>query len=246
MAREAHMSIRSAWQQVIQACYLDTESPIHRWQQVERDTSQIISKLNKLPVDSLHIKAAGTDLTLGLDRNRHWLGGGGNNIPSFEIFISPDCRRTSGYITFDLPLYRYGSEIRDIYLQFVNGRVIKSKASKGQNVLQRMIDTPNADMVGEFSLTDKRFSRINRFMAETLYDENFGGKYGNTHIALGASFHECYPHRSKSLTPLQWLSLGYNDSAIHTDIISTADRVVTATMADKSSKVIYSHGKFVL
>ena len=181
-----------------------------------------------------------------MDKNRRWLGGGGCNIPSFEIFISPDCRRTSGHITFSLPLYRYGNEIRDIYLEFLDGKVVKSSASKGESVLQKMIATPNADMVGEFSLTDRRFSRINRFMAETLYDENFGGRYGNTHIALGMSFHESYPHKSSKITQAEWSQMGYNDSAIHTDIISTSNRTVTATLDNGSILTIYKNGQFTL
>ncbi|MFZ2153407.1 MAG: aminopeptidase [Microgenomates group bacterium] len=246
MAREAHMSLRTCWQQVVQACYLDNPQPIKKWQQIESNIKTVITKLNELPIISLNIKAAGTDLTIGLDKNRRWLGGGGCNIPSFEIFISPDFHRTSGHISFNLPLYRYGNEIRDIYLEFIDGHVVKSTASKGESVLRKMIATPNADLVGEFSLTDRRFSHINRFMAETLYDENFGGRYGNTHLALGMSFHECYPHSQSKLTATDWQNLGYSDSVIHTDIISTSNRRVVATLADGSQNVIYQNGQFTL
>ena len=59
-------------------------------------------------------------------------------------------------------------------------------------MLTEMIATEGADRVGEFSLTDRRFSRITRFMAQTLYDENVGGAFGNTHIALGRSYQDAY------------------------------------------------------
>ena len=75
-----------------------------------------------------------------------------------------------------------------------------------------MVATENADKVGEFSLTDRRFSRITRFMAETLYDENVGGPFGNTHIALGNSYHDCYAGDPAAVAPEEWERLGFNES----------------------------------
>ena len=93
-----------------------------------------------------------------------------------------------------------------------------------------MVATENADKVGEFSLTDRRFSRITKFMAETLFDENVGGPFGNTHIALGKSYHDCYAGDPAELTAAEWERLGFNESSVHTDIVSTTDRRVTATL----------------
>jgi aminopeptidase len=59
-------------------------------------------------------------------------------------------------------------------------------------MLLEMISAENANKIGEFSLTDKRLSRITRFMADTLYDENVGGEYGNTHIAVGNAYKDSY------------------------------------------------------
>src|SRR6185503_11404504 len=99
---------------------------------------------------------------------------------------------------------------------------------QNEKVLKQMIATPNADKVGEYSLTDRRFSRITKFMAETLFDENMGGKYGNTHLALGKAYHDCYEGDPSKVSKKEWEKLGYNDSSVHTDIISTAPRIVTA------------------
>src|SRR5690606_8240392 len=108
-----------------------------------------------------------------------------------------------------------------------------------------MIATEGADKLGEFSLTDARHSRITRFMAETLFDENIGGEFGNTHIALGKSYHGCYAGEEAELNDEKLAEqLGYNDSSVHTDIISTTNRTVTATLADGSQKVIYKDGQF--
>jgi aminopeptidase len=83
-------------------------------------------------------------------------------------------------------------------------------------------------------------------MAETLFDENVGGPFGNTHIALGKSYHDCYDGDPAALTSEEWDALGYNDSSVHTDIVSTTDRTVTATLRDGSEMVIYSDGQFRL
>jgi len=172
--------------------------------------------------------------------------GSGRNIPSFEHFTSPDWRGTEGWIRFNQPLYRYGVHIEGVELWFKNGRVVKAKARKNEKVLKQMIATKNADKMGEYSLTDKRLSRITRFMAETLYDENVGGPHGNTHLALGKSYQDCYTQDPGELSPEDWERLGFNDSSVHTDIISTAPRTVTAFMRNGSKKIIYRNGRFVL
>ena len=186
------------------------------------------------------------ELRLTLGERRQWVGGSGRNIPSFEIFTSPDWRGTDGWIAFNQPLYRYGNLISGIRLEFAEGRVVNATAERNEHVLREMVATENADKVGEYSLTDRRFSRITKFMAETLYDENVGGPYGNTHIALGNSYHDCYAGDPAGVERAEWERLGFNESSVHTDIVSTADRTVTATMRDGSERVIYSDGEFRL
>ncbi|MEA3471344.1 MAG: aminopeptidase, partial [Thermodesulfobacteriota bacterium] len=98
--------------------------------------------------------------------------------------------------------------------------------------------------VGEFSLTDRRFSRIDRFMADTLFDENFGGRYGNCHIALGASYSDTYAGNAAELTKDIKRKLGFNDSALHWDLVNTEDKTVTAHLTSGKSMVIYKKGLF--
>ena len=109
-----------------------------------------------------------------------------------------------------------------------------------------MIATEGADRVGEFSLTDRRFSRITRFMAQTLYDENVGGPFGNTHVALGRSYQDAYAGDPGEVAVEEWKRLGFNSSSVHTDIVSTTDRVVTATLRGGEQRVIYRDGEFQL
>jgi len=244
MAAEAGLSEAEYWQQIIDACFLDEADPIARWRDVSTQLSDYRERLNALEIDRLHVVGDDVDLKITLGERRQWVGGSGRNIPSFEIFTSPDWRGTEGWIYFNQPLYRYGNLVKGVRLEFEAGRVVKASAEQNEELIREMVATENADKVGEFSLTDSRFSRITKFMAETLYDENVGGPFGNTHIALGKSYHDCYAGEPSAVSREEWERLGFNDSTVHTDIISTTDRTVTATLHDGSELVIYSGGRF--
>lgn len=247
MAEEASMSLRSYWNQIIKACFLDNKNPVRKWRSVFEEIEAIKSKLNSLNIEVINIKGKDIDLEVRIGRKRKWVGGSGRNIPSFEIFTSPDWRGTNGHVKFSEPLYRYGNLISDIELVFKRGRVVEWKARKGKDIFAKMLKMKNADKIGEFSLTDKRFSRINKFMAETLFDENVGGKYGNFHIALGMAYKDTYSGDRNKLEDKEWRKLGFNiDCIIHTDIVSTTDRVVTANLSSGKKIVLYKDGKFTL
>lgn len=246
MAADVGMNIEEYWNEIIKACYLDKEDPIKEWKQTFAELGRIQAELNALSIEKLQVKADDIDLTVGIGPNRKWLGGMGRNIPSFELFISPDCRKTEGTIHFNQPLFRYGNFLKDVSLTFKEGKVIEATAKEGESVLKEMVASENADMIGEFSLTDSRFSDITKVMGETLYDENMGGEEGNTHIALGNAYQDSYPGDASKVTTNQWKEWGYNQSPVHTDIISTTKRTVTATLSDGSEKIIYTDGKFTL
>ena len=246
MAQEAKLSEKEYWNQIIKACFLEKSNPIAEWKRVSAQVENYKNKLNKLKIDKVHIEGPDADLWIKIGEKRAWNGGSGRNIPSFEIFTSPDWRGTNGWIRFNQPLYRYGNLIERIRLEFKNGKVVKSQASKNEKVLKAMIATKNADKVGEYSLTDKRFSRITKFMAETLFDENMGGPHGNTHLALGRSYHDCFSGNPSKVSTKEWERLGYNNSSVHTDIISTAPRTVTAYLPNGGKRVIYKNGQFTL
>lgn len=248
MAKEAGLSEREYWAQIIKACFLDEKNPIAKWKAVYRDIEKYRSRLNKLSpkIDKLHAVGPDMDIWYTLGEKRAWHAGSGRNIPSFEIFTSPDWRGTNGWIRVNQPLYRYSNKITGIELWFKNGLVVKSKAKTNEKLLKEMIATKNANKIGEYSLTDSRHSRITKFMAETLFDENMGGRYGNSHIALGMSYRDTYAGDVSKLTTKEAERLGFNDSSVHTDVVSTTDRTVTAHLKDGSTKVIYKDGKFVL
>lgn len=244
MAKEVHMSPEEYRNEIIHACYLDRPNPTQVWKDLQQKIIQVKNYLNWLPIEWLHIKGADIDLKVQIGKERIWLGGTGRNIPSFEVFISPDYRGTEGWAKFNQPLYRYGNLVTWIELKFSEGKVVDARASQNENVLKEMIATENADRVGEFSLTDKRFSRIQKFMWETLYDENVWGPYGNTHIALWNAYRESYPGDRSSVNEQEWVAMGYNTSVVHTDIVSTSDRTVIAHLANGEQEIIYQNGMF--
>lgn len=246
MAKEASMSIEEYWKQIIRACFLDMPDPVEEWKKFQKEQDRVKAALDALVVEWLHVEGEHIDLKVKIGKNRRWLGGSCRNIPSFELFISPDWRGSEGTIYFNQPLYRYGNILRDITLTFKDGLVVKADAKEGKDILDGMIARLNADKMGEYSLTDKRFSRITKFMANTLYDENIGGEFGNTHLALGRAYKDSFAGDMSGVTDKEWDEMGFNDSPEHTDIISTEDRTVTATLPDGSKKVIFEKGQFTV
>jgi len=247
MADEAGLTLEDYWTQIIEACYLREEDPVSKWKQIQNEINEIKTKLDDLEIEKLYIKGDGIDLEIKIGKNRKWLGGTGRNVPSFEVFTSPDWRGTNGYINFNQPLYYSGKRISGVSLQFKDGVVITSSAKENEDALKEMIAQDNADKVGEFSLTDKRHSRITKFMATTLFDENVGDEFGNTHIALGNAYKDTYPGDISNVSTEEWNEMGYNlCPKVHTDIVSTTNRTVTAVLADNSEKIIYKDGMFVM
>lgn len=244
MAKEAGLSLEEYWEQIIRACYLEDTDPVATWRTVDAQVSEYRDRLNALSIEKLHVVGEDADLHIKLGEKRQWKGGGGANIPSFEVFTSPDWRGTEGWIRFNQPLYALGNRIEGIELRFKKGVVVEATATSNEKFLKEMIATEGADKIGEFSLTDSRLSKITKFMANTLFDENIGGKYGNTHIALGVAYKDCYDGNPNDVSKEEWERLGYNDSSVHEDLISTIDRTVTATLKDGRELVIYKDGQF--
>ncbi|MDB4984711.1 MAG: thermophilic metalloprotease superfamily [Patescibacteria group bacterium] len=245
MAKEAGMSTEEYWDQIIKACYLKDEDPVGTWKRLQVEMSEVKQKLTDMKIQWVHIEGEDADLKIKIGSDRKWNAGSGKNIPSFEVFTSPDWRGTEGWIRFNQPLYWSGNRISGIELYFKNGVITQATATENQDALLQMIANEGANKLGEFSLTDSRHSQIEKFMAVTLYDENIGGEFGNTHIAVGMSYHDTLNGPIINVSDEEWEERGFNKCLkVHTDIISTANRKVTATLEDGSKVVIYENGKF--
>lgn len=245
LAKRAGLTPKAYAGQIARACFLDEKDPVKKWQEVTKQIGEIGKWLSALPIKTLRVESKDMDLEILLGAQRKFIAGGGCNIPSFEIFTSPDYRGTKGVYFADLSSYRSGNYVKGVRLEFKNGRAVKATAEQGESFVRKMLAMDKgACQIGEFSLTDRRFSKINKFMADILFDENFGGKYGNCHVAVGASYADTFSGAQKDLTPALKKQLGFNDSSLHWDLINTQDKVVTATLKDGSKKVIYQKGQF--
>ncbi len=245
LARQAKTTLRAYAGQVARACYLDREDPVREWKAIHRSVGGIKKWLNGLRVKSFRIETESMDLKIAPGDRRKWIGVSGHNIPSFEIFLSPDWRGTEGSYYANFPSYRSGNYVQGVRLSFVKGTVAGIEAEAGRDFTVKQLDMdPGARRIGEFSLTDRRFSRINRFMADTLFDENFGGSEGNCHIALGSSYTDTYDGNPAEMTKALKRKMGFNDSALHWDLVNTERKTVTASLTTGKSIIIYENGAF--
>lgn len=245
LAKQAGLSLKQYGAQVIKACYLDKRDPVQAWKNIFLKAVAIKKWLDSMAVSYFHIESENMDLRIRPGKDRKWAGISGHNIPSFEVFLSPDWRGTEGVYYADQPSFRSGNYVEGVRLTFKKGIVVNIEARKGKDFISGQVSMDKgAKRVGEFSLTDKRFSRIDRFMANTLYDENYGGRYGNCHLALGSSYSDTYDGDPRKLTKEKKKTLGFNDSALHWDLVNTEKKRVTAHLENGDQIVVYENGKF--
>jgi aminopeptidase len=247
LARHAGLAIEDYTSQIAKAAFLNDKDPVARWKDVYSEVGQIKKRLNSMRVHEYHTESANIDLVITPGDMRKWIGISGHNIPSFEIFLSPDWRGTKGIYYSDQPSYRSGNLVRGMRLEFRGGRAVKIDADEGAGFARRQLSMDKgACQVGEFSLTDKRFSKIDKFMANTLFDENFGGRNGNCHIAVGASFSDTYSGDPAELDAGKKAALGFNDSALHWDLVNMERKRVTAKLKDGKTVTVYENGVFII
>ena len=132
LARAAGLTKAAYAEQIRRACFLDREDPVAAWRTVHAAAREIKAWLNSLDIRRLHVHSANTRLSLSPGRDRRWLGISGHNIPSFEVFLSPDMRATEGVYFADQPSYRSGNLVRGVRLVFREGRVVEAAAERGE------------------------------------------------------------------------------------------------------------------
>ena len=245
-ARCAGLSKKEFTEQIIKACHLRATDPLKEWRRIFAEATEIKSWLNGLKAVSYHVESANVDLVVTPGEHRRFKGISGHNIPSFELFLSPDWRGTEGVYYADQPSYRSGNLVRGVRLTFRKGEVVEVSAEQGEEFVKKQVGMDNgSNKLGEFSLTDRRFSKIDKFMANTLFDENYGGEYGNCHVALGSSYSDTFDGDPSTLTESRKVELGFNDSALHWDLVNTEKKRVTASLKGGARQVIYEDGQFI-
>lgn len=245
LAETAKMSLKDYAAQIARVCFLNEKDPVKKWKEIYQNSVEIKKWLKSLDMDWMRFNSKSMDLKIKVGEKRKFVGVSGHNIPSFEIFTSPDCRHTGGIYYANMPSFRGGNYVEGVNLEFKNGAAVKVSARKGDEYVKKILKSDKgASRVGEISLTDRRFSRIDRFMANTLFDENFGGDHGNCHLAVGDSYSDSFDGDPKRLTPALKKRLGFNSSCIHWDLINTEDKTVKAKLKNGRMVTIYENGMF--
>jgi len=243
IAEIAWMTIDDYRNQIIKACFLDDIDPISKNKTIVNEIEKYRDKLNMLEIDYIYMKWEDCDINIKIGQKRKWLTWSYKNIPSFEIFTSPDFRWTNGRIRFTQPLYVSGKKISDIFLVFKNGVVVEYDSSENKDLLRSLLETKWWSMIWEFSMTDARFSSIHKSMAVTLYDENIWWLYGNSHIAIGNSYLDTFDW---NINKFNIEDLGFNKSDIHYDLVMTKPRTIFATTKLWEKLCIYNDGRFII
>ncbi|HUD55182.1 MAG TPA: aminopeptidase [Terracidiphilus sp.] len=217
------VAIEKLWEAIFNTTRINVDDPVSVWKQHDAELHKRAARLNEKRYAALHYRGPGTDFRLGLSDGHLWLGGGttagnGNycipNMPTEEVFTTPHKDRADGTVTATKPLSHQGTMIEGIRVRFEKGRIVEAHASRGQEVLQKLIDTDDgARRLGEVALVphSSPIASSGMLFFNTLFDENAA-----SHIALGQSYSSCLRDGDK-LTPEELAGRGANDSLIHVD-----------------------------
>ncbi|QCK86294.1 aminopeptidase [Phreatobacter aquaticus] len=237
---------------IFSASRVDTDDAVAAWAAHNAGLKRRTAWLNDLRFASLHFTGPGTDLLVGLADGHEWQGGASKarngiicnpNIPTEEVFTTPHARRVEGYVSSTKPLSYQGSLIDEIRVRFEGGRIVDAKASKGETVLGKVLDTDEgARRLGEVALVphSSPISKSGLLFFNTLFDENAA-----CHIALGQCYSKCFLDGA-SLSPDQIAAQGGNTSLIHIDwMIGSGDIDIDGIAADGTRVPVFRKGEWV-
>ena len=223
--------VERLWELVATCFRLDEDDPVAAWREHLARLDARGKALTALKPDALHYRGPGTDLTVGLLPTAHWASAGFEtaggiyfvaNMPTEEIFTSPDARRAEGTIRSTLPLSFSGQLIRGLELTFEDGRIVNVDAENGAELIRSHIaSVDNADRLGELALVtgESRVGQTGVLYYNTLFDEN-----ATCHIAYGSGLEYCFDGKSDE---------NMNKCNTHVDfMVGGPDLEVDALLAD--------------
>ncbi len=234
--------VNDLWNLIFKMTLIDTEDPIKSWNNKILNNTRLVKKLNELNIKTLKYKnSLGTDFKISFDNNI-WCGSNTKskdgkdlivNMPTEEIFSSPNKFTANGIVYSSRPLIYNGTLIDKFWLKFDKGKVVDFDAVNGKEILKGILNIENGNYLGEVALVDKNspIFKSNIIFYETLYDEN-----ASCHLALGGGFTECIKENNTTL----------NKSLIHIDfMIGTSDMNIDA-ITDNGIVTIMKNGEFVI
>ena len=213
------------WDAVATTVRLDEPDPVAAWKEHVARLRARMKTLNDRRFDAVRFSGPGTDLTIGLLPTSRWTGAGGEtawgqeflpNMPTEEVFTTPDPARTEGTVRSTYPLSLQGTIVRDLQVRFEGGRAVDVQAATGAEVVRGQMETDEgAKMLGEVALVDidSRVGRTGLTFLNTLYDEN-----ASSHIAYGQGLPVAV-EGAEDVDADGHAKLGINQSAMHTDFM---------------------------
>jgi aminopeptidase len=247
----ADIATRKLADAIFAASRVDVDDPVGAWAAHNAALRTRTRFLNGKAYSALHFKGQNTDLTVGLAEGHEWHGGASTakngitcnpNIPTEEVFTTPHALRVEGYVTSTKPLSHQGTLIEDFAVRFEGGRIVEAKASRGEEVLNKVLDTDEgARHLGEVALVphSSPISQSGLLFYNTLFDENAA-----SHIALGQCYSKCFIDGVK-LTPEQIKAQGGNSSLIHIDwMIGSGQIDVDGINADGTREPVMRSGEW--
>lgn len=243
--------LEKLWQAVFSIVRADRPDPFQAWDEHDATLKKYVQFMNQRNFEKLHFKAPGTDLELHLAHEHLWVGGSkvfknGDvyfaNIPTEEIFTTPNRAKVNGRVQSTKPLSLNGQVVDEFWFEFKDGQVVDFGAAKGHDVLAALMSQDEgAKYLGEVALVPNSspISQSGLVFANTLFDEN-----ASCHLALGNS----YAYAMKDGVKLDKAILaerGANSSLIHVDfMVGSAEMEIVGTDFDGEAVTIFRHGEW--
>jgi len=228
---EPEAALAKLWDEIVYICRLDEDDPEAAWQERNTALKGAAGRLTEQRFDALHLEGPGTDLTIGLLPTSRWIGGGEEtvdgiphmaNLPTEEVFTSPDPERVEGIVRATKPLYSQGRIINGLTVRFEGGRAVQLDAESGAETLRTLIkQDEGATRLGEIALVDRegRIGPLDTVFYDTLLDENAA-----SHMALGSAYDAAAGEEDRERL---------NRSSIHIDfMVGASDIDITGITRD--------------
>jgi len=241
------------WDILIPVLRLDKKDPVAAWAEHDALLKRRAKFLNKRRFPEIRFTGPGTDLVVGMLPDRLFNGGSATssdgtvffpNIPTEEVFSTPDMTATRGRVKCTRPVTVYGAQVDGAWFRFENGRVIESGAEKNAEVLKQYLATDDgASMLGEVALVgvDSPIYQSGRIFHNILFDEN-----ASCHIALGNGYTDCIVNGT-TMDEDALRRCRCNQSLVHTDFMIGSEEVdVTGIAEDGTETAIITNGEFVI
>ena len=236
---------------IFSASRVNVSNPIEAWNNHNKNLRKRSNWLNQQNFASLHFSGPGTDLKVGLADGHEWMGGASlarngitcnPNIPSEEVFTTPHCMKVQGKVSSTKPLSHQGTLIDNICVKFEAGSITEAHASKGEEVLLKVLDSDEgARRLGEVALVphSSPISQSGLLFYNTLFDENAA-----SHIALGQCYSKCFKG-GENLSKDEIIKRGGNSSMIHIDWMIGSDEIsVDGVKTDGTAVPVFRNGEW--